>query len=240
MNALVFSSIQSAAYQNRFECLTRTAGEYELVFSSMSHEQQVCVADDGMTLVFIPLLNKRGMQREFSAYAYGEGLVIHHPKNDMTGYALVLGAMFSAAARIPNDEGVVVPDVTECETVIKTRLGQHRYKAQQEMLWGGACAVTGIKEPALLRASHAKPWCDSSDSERIDPANGLTLSVHLDALFDAGLISFAEDGVMLLSNELDATTIDIYGLSSSLRLRHIPSAAQNYYLAYHRAHVFKS
>lgn len=40
---------------------------------------------------------------------------------------------------------------------------------------------------ALLRASHAKPWKDSSDAEHLDVYNGLLLAVHLDALFDRGI-----------------------------------------------------
>ena len=66
--------------------------------------------------------------------------------------------------------------------------------------WGGTCAVTGVAEPCLLRASHIKPWarCET-DSERLDVYNGLLLAAHLDAAFDAGLISFADDGGVLIA-----------------------------------------
>ena len=65
--------------------------------------------------------------------------------------------------------------------------------------WGGRCAISGISEPALLRASHAKPWKDSTDAERLDVHNGLLLAVHLDAAFDAGLICVGEHGRILVS-----------------------------------------
>jgi putative restriction endonuclease len=40
-----------------------------------------------------------------------------------------------------------------------------------------------------------KPWADcASDAERLDPFNGLLLAVHWDAVFDCGLVTFADDG----------------------------------------------
>jgi len=122
---------------------------------------------------------------------------------------------------------------------VKARLGQHRYKTAQLSDWGNACAVTGIKTPALLRASHAKPWADSNDAERLDPDNGLPLVAHLDALFDAGLISFASDGKMMLSPQLEDDVVQLYGLSSGLCLRHVPTNTQDVYLDYHRKEVFR-
>lgn len=57
--------------------------------------------------------------------------------------------------------------------------------------------------PQVLRASHAKPWRHCSDSERLDPDNGLPLVATLDALFDAGLITFDAGGCMEISTHLD-------------------------------------
>ncbi len=107
-------------------------------------------------------------------------------------------------------------------------------------MWGNACAVTGITEPALLRASHAKPWAEASDRERLDQSNGLPLAVHLDALVDAGLISFAKDGSMLISSRLGEDIIALYGLSNKLRLRNPSTPRQEKYLQYHRENVFQA
>jgi putative restriction endonuclease len=48
-----------------------------------------------------------------------------------------------------------------------------------------------------VRASHIVPWaeCDN-DAHRLDVHNGLLLSALWDAAFDAGLISFADDGTV--------------------------------------------
>ena len=52
MNAYLFSSIQSAAYGNLFECSTHEVDGSDVVFSSMSHENEVGVMDDGDELLF--------------------------------------------------------------------------------------------------------------------------------------------------------------------------------------------
>ena len=61
---------------------------------------------------------------------------------------------------------------TEDERLQKIRKGQEIYRKRQETLWDGKCAVTGISNRALLRASHAIPWKDcKSAEERLDPYN---------------------------------------------------------------------
>ena len=51
------------------------------------------------------------------------------------------------------------------------------------------CCLTGIRESNFLRASHIIPWSHSISS-RLDPSNGLSLSITYDHLFDQGYISF--------------------------------------------------
>ena len=90
-----------------------------------------------------------------------------------------------------------------------------------------------------MRASHAKPWADANDAERLDPANGLPLAVHLDALFDAGLISFDSHGKMMLSPKLAQEVTALLGLSGEMSLRNPLSDRQEEYLRYHRENVFQ-
>lgn len=241
MNALVFSSIQSVAYGNLFECSTAEAAVSDVVFSSMAHDNQVGAWDDGEALLLISLLNTEGLKAKFLKYAVEDGLVVRHPRNDLTNHMALLGEIFRAAATLPSDPTSVLPDRTERQRVVRARLGQHKYKVEQLDLWGGACAVTGITEPTLLRASHAKPWSDPTitDAERLDPANGLPLVVHLDALFDAGLVSFDEEGALLISQHLANEVIHLYGLNNGMRLRRKPTLAQERYLKYHRTTVFQ-
>ncbi len=62
------------------------------------------------------------------------------------------------------NELVVLPE-TERESVIKARIGQGVFRKQLLEMWDG-CAVTGVKLPDLLRASHIKPWRYSTNAER--------------------------------------------------------------------------
>lgn len=239
MNAYLFSSIQSAAYGNLFECSTHGANGCDIVFSSMSHENEVGVMDDGEAFLFATLLNTEGLKAKFPKLATEDGLVVRHPTNDLTNHLALLCELFHAAATLPPDPNAVLPERTVRIATVRARLGQHRYKVLQAEMWGNACAVTGITEPALLRASHTKPWADANDAERLDPANGLPLAVHLDALFDAGLISFDSHGKMMLSPKLAQEVTALLGLSGEMSLRNPLSDRQEEYLRYHRENVFQ-
>ena len=94
---------------------------------------------------------------------------------------------------------------TEADRMTRVRIGQNHFRTALMRYWDGCCPLTGVAEPALLRASHIVPWAIcSSDAERLDVHNGLLLSAHWDAAFDAGLVSFADDGTALFSSTLAA------------------------------------
>ena len=96
-----------------------------------------------------------------------------------------------------------MPASTETERLAKQRIGQDIFRASLEDYWSGRCPITSITDRALLRASHIKPWaaCDS-DEERLDVYNGFLLAAHLDAAFDAALMTFGEHSAILLSPRL--------------------------------------
>jgi HNH endonuclease len=129
------------------------------------------------------------------------------------------------------------PPPTTTEALVDARLGQGQFRAALEREWNGACAVTGCRISEILRASHIKPWETSNDSERLDSENGLLLSAHIDALFDKGLVSFANDGKMLLSDQISIKDRMYFRLPKSLRLK--PSKRRIKFLEYHREHRFE-
>jgi len=130
------------------------------------------------------------------------------------------------------------PAATLARQVVLARRGQGLYRQRLLAAWGGACAVTGLAEPPLLMASHAKPWRAANDDERLDGENGLPLIPDLDRLFDSGLISFGDDGKILLSDGLSTAAATTLGVTSTTQLRQPLTAKQKAYLAYHREHVF--
>jgi hypothetical protein len=69
-----------------------------------------------------------------------------------------------------------LPQTTEAEQLVVQRVGQDIFREALMDYWGGRCPLTGITEPALLRASHIVPWADCGDEQRLDVHNGLLLS----------------------------------------------------------------
>lgn len=124
---------------------------------------------------------------------------------------------------------------TEVERLIRQRVGQTRFRSAMLDYWGGACAVTGVTIPAVLRASHAKPWAEcESDAERLNVFNGFLLSANLDALFDRFLITFNDDGLMLYSPVLSTETLASLGLSDLMQIRWLTEQHRPF-LDYHRS-----
>ena len=126
---------------------------------------------------------------------------------------------------------------TEREATVRQRVGQSLFRQGLMTLWGGRCAITGLAVPELLRASHAKPWAVATDIERLDVFNGLLLAAHLDAAFDAGLITVQHDGVVLASTTLAAGATSLLGLTVLHRVDLQP--AHEPYMQWHRDHVFR-
>ncbi len=236
MNSLLYSTIESVAYQNRFERSECGNGDIA-VFASSQHTHLVAVIDDGCALTFYSPDNIHGLLEQFPDYASDDGLCLKHPLNDLTDHLILLSYFFDAAATLPVDATAPTRG-TDALSVVKTRLGQQLYRTRLLERWGNACAVTGLTETRLIRASHAKPWEEATDEERLDSANGFPLAVNLDALFDEGLISFTDDGIILISPQLSTQSMRILAVTPDMHLRQPLDARQLQYLTFHRECVF--
>lgn len=135
---------------------------------------------------------------------------------------------------------------TEAEAIITARRGQGKFRenvSQQE----AACRLTGISNPALLIASHIKPWRDCEAYERLDGSNGLLLTPNADRLFDRGFITFHDDGGVEVSPRVPPPDIVRLGFQErDIGKRRVLQTAQpmtfsqhqRHYLEYHRKQVF--
>jgi len=135
-------------------------------------------------------------------------------------------------------QAAALPRSTEAERLVVQRVGQNIFRAGLLAYWEGRCAVTGLAVPELLRASHIKPWADcASDAERLDVFNGLLLAPNLDAAFDCGFITVADEGAVVVSDQLEATARGLLGLATP---QHVKTLAPGHrvYLPWHREHVF--
>lgn len=170
----------------------------------------------------------------FTAFVVSDTTPLHHLVREIWRLARALPV---EPLRIFEAQTRSLPRTTEAERLVIQRVGQNVFRDAQLAYWGGRCAVTGVTEPRLLRASHIKPWamCET-DAERLDVYNGLLLAAHLDAAFDAGLISFTDEGEILFASQFAQEDRDALGVHDKLVLRriggrHLPN------LAWHRTHL---
>ena len=98
-------------------------------------------------------------------------------------------------------------------------------------------STDAVASGSLRPLSHIKPWSVSSNRERLDPANGLLLLANVDALFDAELVTFENDGRMLVSKLVPAGEKKRLGLPR--RLARAPDRHERAYLAQHRKMKFQ-
>lgn len=125
---------------------------------------------------------------------------------------------------------------TSKEQLIEARLGQGKFRQQLIQMYS-KCIITGIDVEQLLRASHIKPWSKSNNTERLDPFNGLLLSANMDALFDRLLITFDDNGKVILSTMLKCSeAIKSLGLDQNLQIILDPKSAE--YMRWHRRAFF--
>ena len=232
--------------------------EQRICLVSARQPAQVCVkiGDENLELTFTGDLLRSELRRWFSGIAREGGKVFLIPyttfklSDSLPLFSQVLRRAAELARSLPDQAAMeyeqavreelssAYVNATEVARLVRQRVGQDIFRDALLRYWGGACAVTGITVPEVLRASHCKPWADcDSDSERLDVFNGLLLCANLDALFDRGLITFDDAGVIVLSPRLTASDREALDLSPSLRLRwithpHLP------YLDYHRLTVF--
>ena len=122
------------------------------------------------------------------------------------------------------------------EAVVKLRVNQNAFR---NLLLNKFehCALCKVNQPELLVASHIKPWRNSSPEEKLDRDNGFLMCPNHDLLFDRGLISFDDDGNILISSKLTKESRDSLGIKDDLKIQ--LSERNKEYLQYHRENIFQ-
>lgn len=251
-DSLTRSLVEKAGYSNGWENVHSSSSD-EVVMTSARHDAEARVRPSLTTVGDFEVSFPEGP-------AAGE-IGISFPATETSSGKFVvgglgpLGSLLRRAAELamslPNHAAELFaeevskieanpPPSTEILRLAKQRVGQTLFRQALIEYWGGACAVTGLDVPELLRASHAKPWakCDT-DQERLDVFNGFLLAPHLDALFDQGLVTFSNSGEAIVSPRLSGTQRTLLGLEaeSAFTLRWI-SPSHLPYLEWHRSQVF--
>lgn len=94
------------------------------------------------------------------------------------------------------------PNKTERSGLVTSRVGQGYYRQNIRAKWNNTCPVTGCKVLGVLIASHIVPWSECNSEQRLDVENGILLSPNADSLFDRHLISFSDEGHLLVSEHI--------------------------------------
>lgn len=102
-----------------------------------------------------------------------------------------------------NQQSFDLPMGTTVRMEANARINQSFFREAVLSNYGGACCITGLAVPALLTASHIKPWKDSDPrTERTNPRNGLCLNALHDRAFDRGLITVTTDYRVIVSKQI--------------------------------------
>jgi len=181
-----------------------------------------------------------------SATALPDGALAARVAPDRTALQRLLRRAWQLARTLPDGllrafeaRTIALPRSTEVERLVVQRVGHDLFREGLLEYWEGRCAVTGLAVPALLRASHIKPWADCAmDAERLDVFNGLLLVPHLDAVFDRGYATVDDGGGWVISAALDGAARAVLGLAVAARVTRLDDRHRAY-LAWHRAKVFE-
>lgn len=102
---------------------------------------------------------------------------------------------------------------------VNCRVGSKSYRDGLIKKWNGRCPITNIDLVSILISSHIFPYSDSNKEESLDVENGILLSPVYDQLFDQNLISFKDDGKILISDHISVENRIRLNLSESIKIQ---------------------
>lgn len=131
-------------------------------------------------------------------------------------------------------------------TTLNVRIGQNFFRKSVLSAYNMKCCISGLTVPQLLIASHIVPW-SIDNKNRLNPRNGLCLSMIHDKAFDLGIItvndnlsvkvaeSYLKD-TFILDQFFVAAIIEYDGKSICPPDKFYPDQELLYY---HRSQIFK-
>jgi putative restriction endonuclease len=244
LTAAALSELEQAASRNGYPADPVEKGDWLLLRSPWTSHELLATFEGS---AFVVATRSSGIAteaaREFSTWSGTLPMAAVRAFSVLGSAALhgLIDRLYRLALSLPpeplldfEEQVAGLPRETEADRFVVQRIGQDIFRKSLIDYWGGRCPITGIDQAGLLRASHIKPWADCPiDAERLDVFNGLLLAAHLDAAFDAALISFADDGLLMMSADLRERSRAALGLKEGVRLAGLtPRHAR--YLVWHR------
>lgn len=101
------------------------------------------------------------------------------------------------------------------ERVVKARKNQNKFR---EALFKreNKCKICGLAHKELLIASHIKPWSESTPEEKLNHFNGFLLCPNHDFLFDKHLITFEDNGQIIISKRLSEDDKQLLNINNDI------------------------
>ena len=127
-----------------------------------------------------------------------------------------------------NFQDPVFLNETSKESVINIRIGQGLFRRKILKKWKNKCAVSGCGISSVLIASHILSWSESDNFQRLDEENGILLSPNYDSLFDKHLISFNQNGGIVISKLLSESDLRSLGINGNERIDGLTNANKEY------------
>lgn len=99
------------------------------------------------------------------------------------------------------------------------------------------CQVCELENENMLVASHSKRYCECNSYESHDVYNGFLLCKSHDGLYDSGLITFTDEGNIIISDELSHHDREILNINENIKIDLEEESLK--YLKWHRENWFK-
>lgn len=112
-----------------------------------------------------------------------------------------LGEVAEITVQQPSEELLLFPVDTTRKAEVEVRKKQYLFRRMVMSSYASVCCMSGLSEPRLLVASHIVPWNKCCEN-RLNPRNGLCLSVLHDKAFDRGLITVRPDYSIVVSSQI--------------------------------------
>lgn len=132
------------------------------------------------------------------------------------------------------EEPTKIKDITDTEklAIVKARIGQSDFRDKLVHKYDCKCALCGLGYKELLVASHIKAWSEAIGPERTDVENGLLLCSMHDALFDKYLISFDDNGKILIAPNIEKKDMQRLNITENKTI--VMTDTMRKYMKYHR------
>jgi putative restriction endonuclease len=137
-----------------------------------------------------------------------------------------------------------IPLGKERMAVIKQRVNQSFFRSTIISSYNLKCCISGLSIADFLEASHIIPW-NKDEKNRLNPHNGLCLSLLYHKAFDKGFITITNEYKIKISKyfndfKTDTAISDLFLRFDKQKIilpdRFLPSKE---FLEYHHEHIFK-